>query len=134
MLSGLLSPVVQVRIGGYELDGGNYELRQGIWALVHPQYGGPNGIFDGSDAALVLLDKPSTRRPLMKLPQGALFMGGRRWALPHAKNWASTASSKSSGYARVLVVQASLVTRLQVERRCTQSVGACAAMGPSPLC
>ncbi|KAL4438669.1 hypothetical protein ABPG77_006273 [Micractinium sp. CCAP 211/92] len=57
----------QVRLGGYETNGGTYQLREGAWPLVHPAFDGDTS--HGHDFALILLDRPAAQgTPLIQLP------------------------------------------------------------------
>ena len=57
----------QVRIGGWETNGGGYELRYAIEVAVHNRY---NSRTEENDVALVLLDRPSNQVPI-RLPRRA---------------------------------------------------------------
>ncbi|PRW59458.1 atrial natriuretic peptide-converting enzyme isoform X1 [Chlorella sorokiniana] len=57
----------ETRIGGYERNGGRYEARRVKWAVVHPAVVSNDGHLV-NDVALLLLDRPSTTRPLLRLP------------------------------------------------------------------
>lgn len=57
----------QVRVGGYEKDGGKYERRSAVWAMVHEEYD-PSTMLH--DVALILLNKPSTKAPVSLQPSG----------------------------------------------------------------
>ncbi|PRW59900.1 peptidase S1 [Chlorella sorokiniana] len=57
----------KVRIGGYEREGGTFEARRVKWAVVHPGAYFAHG-HTVNDFALLLLDRPSTTRPLLRLP------------------------------------------------------------------
>jgi hypothetical protein len=56
---------MQVRLGGHEKEGGRYEARQGVWTLVHEKY---NATTFDEDIALILLDKPATKKPIKMCP------------------------------------------------------------------
>lgn len=57
----------QVRLGGYETNGGTYQLRRGMWPLTHPGFDGDTS--HGHDFALILLDRPAAQgTPLVRLP------------------------------------------------------------------
>ena len=57
----------QVRIGGFETNGGSYELRYAIDVAVHNRY---DSRTEENDIALVLLDRPSKQVPI-RLPRRA---------------------------------------------------------------
>jgi secreted trypsin-like serine protease len=57
----------QVRIGGFETNGGGYELRYAIDVAVHNRY---DSRTEENDIALVLLDRPSKQVPI-RLPRRA---------------------------------------------------------------
>jgi hypothetical protein len=57
--------VLQVRLGAWETEGGEYEVRSGVWTLVHEKWDPVN--FD-EDIALILLDKNATKVPLKMCP------------------------------------------------------------------
>ena len=61
-----------MRIGGYELGGGWYEQRRAV-ALALPL--AFNAATTNHDAALVLLDSPSSRRPIRLAPGMRLVQG-----------------------------------------------------------
>ncbi len=54
-----------MRVGGWELNGGGYEVRQAVMAALPSAYRPATGLFD---VALLLLDKPSTSRPVRLHP------------------------------------------------------------------
>ncbi|KAL4440057.1 hypothetical protein ABPG75_003058 [Micractinium tetrahymenae] len=66
----------QVRIGGYLTYKGPYELRRALWPLAHEDYFAPSG-GSGHDVALLLLDRPVTSSPPVRLPGGEAT-GSRR--------------------------------------------------------
>ena len=59
----------QVRIGGFETNGGSYELRYAIDVAIHSRY---DSITEENDIALVLLDRPSKHAPI-RLPRRAFL-------------------------------------------------------------
>ncbi|PRW60162.1 hypothetical protein C2E21_1735 [Chlorella sorokiniana] len=58
----------EIRIGLDKNEGGQYEVRHAKWAVVHPGMTSSWNFMGVSDIALVLLDRPSTMRPLLHLP------------------------------------------------------------------
>lgn len=60
--SAALPPHLQVRLGAYEEDGGQYEARSTLLTLAHPGYFGVHE--SDNDIAIILLNRPSTLKPI----------------------------------------------------------------------
>lgn len=63
----------QVRLGGWELNGGVYEAHEVLRACVHESY---NAVTNANDVALLLLNSTSKLTPI-KLPPSELALGCR---------------------------------------------------------
>lgn len=67
----------QVRLGGWQQDGGTYETREVLRACVHESYG---AAFNTHDVALLLLSSPSKLTPI-RLPPSERRAGRQQgWA------------------------------------------------------
>ena len=58
-------PPLQVRLGAWEMEGGAYEVRSGVWTLAHEKWDPKN--YD-EDIALILLDRNATKAPIQMCP------------------------------------------------------------------
>lgn len=66
----------QVRLGGYELNGGTYEVHEVLQACVHEGY---NAVENSNDVALLLLSTPSKLAPIKLAPSEPAR--GCRWRM-----------------------------------------------------
>ncbi|PSC71541.1 Serine ase stubble isoform C [Micractinium conductrix] len=84
----------EVRIGGYEYTGGEYEARKAVAVLAHEGY---DSKVINNDVALILLDRDSSKTPI-KLPPSLPSPAVPEGTLLHAIGWGATSDKQDTPY------------------------------------